>query len=88
MYVKSKIRIRLNDGNGELLLMALFLTTFYLYRDLGITTLIGWGIILLFSLLNIVIKLQCNLSVRLSFEKIAYLFITIIIGLFFFKIII
>ncbi|WP_270438385.1 O-antigen ligase family protein [Blautia massiliensis (ex Durand et al. 2017)] len=85
MYVKSKIRIRLNDGNGELLLMALFLTTFYLYRDLGITTLIGWGIILLFSLLNIVIKLQCNLSVRLSFERIAYLFITIIIGLFFLR---
>lgn len=85
MRVKSKIRIHLNNGNGILFLMAVFLTTFYIYRDLGVTTLIGWGAVLAFAIFNFVLKLAYRSSVFLSFEKISYIFIAMIIGLFFLR---
>lgn len=75
MYVKSKIKIHLNNGNGLLFLMAVFLTTFYLYKDLGISTLLGWGMVLVFAMINFILRMSYKFSVILPVEKISYIFI-------------
>lgn len=80
MYVKSKIKIHLNNGNGLLFLMAVFLTTFYLYKDLGISTLLGWGMVLVFAMINFILRMSYKFSVILPVEKISYIFIVVIIG--------
>ena len=85
MYVKSKIKIHLNNGNGLLFLMAVFLTTFYLYKDLGISTLLGWGMVLVFAMINFILRMSYKFSVILPVEKISYIFIVVIIGLFFLR---
>lgn len=85
MHMKGKIKIHLNNGNGLLFLMAIFLTTFYLYKDLGITTLVGWGMVLAFAIFNFILRMSYKSFVTLSVEKMSYIFIVAMIGLFFLR---
>ncbi len=85
MSGNNKFKIRLNDGNGILLLVALILTTFYIYRDLGITTVLGWVIIFVYELFIVAMKIGYNSKVTLPREKIIYVLICSAIVLFFLR---
>lgn len=80
--INRSLKLRPANGNSIIVGLAIFLCTFYIYRDLGITTLVGWGTLLALVLLNVVLRLKFRVGIAMGYQKYAYVFIAFFIVLY------
>lgn len=75
------IRLHAQDGNGLLVVLAIFLCTFFIYRDLGLPTTLGWGLLLAFALLNAALRIRNSSILVVGRDELVYLLIACVIVL-------
>lgn len=78
-FRKGDIKLRPYDGNGLLIVISMFLTTFYIYRDFGIKTMLGWSIVMMIAIFNFLFLLRLNVRVLMSSEKCMFAFVGVMI---------
>ncbi len=81
--MKAGLRVKLKaaEGNGLLMVTAAFLTTFYLYKALGLPTSFGWGLLLACCVINAVLRIRQSSGLEMTYGKWAYLILLLVIVL-------
>lgn len=82
MLKHNRINIRSSEGNGILIVLSIFTATFYIYRDLGLSTLIGWFGVLGYVIFNIALRQRTKLFPKNSVEKKCFMVISFCICVF------